>query len=328
MRVRHVREGLWWKFAQQESAKTLRMPHVWDTIATETEHVANCIFKTFVRVQALTHDSLLLKYASWPYRLVDLLHNKADMRETAAVELITARPCQLDGFSLKLRNQYPSPNALLSKDCQLELQLLLPALVCNTFGTERLHSCHLRSRRQRVMTNVMEVSDIALACEVAWKAPRCVGSTFKLKPTQAQEQERQPELKEDLPCQSTSTVEEEKPSKCVKRTGGGGSWRAFAHAAAQKNFMAGLQCKLNFAELATQYWQLSDAERHHFREAGKAATGSHRLQMQSFPTTHKKVTKQSQHVVPLALPEETSKPMVLDAIARHWTIDDQLHRQG
>ena len=160
-RVNLMRQGEWWRQAKESSAAILKDGSWWD-ILEKSEASANVLFKLCGKVQGAIHHLLTCRYASYPYRLIDILSPDPFIRDTAIAELMTAKLCMMDLFTKDFRNTYHTAAMINTPQCRTELHLILSSLWCTTFSTERVHSTNLRRLKARRQSQAMSLEDIAI----------------------------------------------------------------------------------------------------------------------------------------------------------------------
>ena len=253
-----------------------------------TEAAASSIVSVTLRVAALTCYELELPFQGYPYKLMDLLRpvrptvqQDAEWQESVAV-FLSAPPCCLDSFSLAFRRRFSTPEQLEAQRCQQLLHCLCLQLDCTTYTTERLHSTNARRVQARRSTR-----SLSLAQAAAFQTEGVPLACRHFKKLQSQATAPAPSRKRKLHDEDES---KERP----KRRGAGGAWRAFIHTNGQ-----GIG-RTDFADLAGQYWALSDEEYQHFAQLGKQATALSRsyANTRAFPLTHRAAMVKVQPRIP------------------------------
>ena len=302
LRVENLRDGQWWRFALQKSARQLHDPAWWQQVL-QTERRANKLFRLSTKFQGLLFDLLWVRYAGWPYRLVDLLSEDPAVQEEGQACLLSARPCMLDEYSLNFRDAYPTKQDMSSAAAKAELFTVLATLVGTTFDTERLHSTNLRRLKARKQTHRMALHDIAL-CHMGVAATKVTAAVYK--------DESLPHM-QHVP-ETSNTAKGKKPGR-----GGGGAWRAFVHIEGQTKLGSG---KPDFRELARRYSYLTPDQKRFYQDVGYRGSMVHRHGLPSFPTTVLAAQKQVCKTTPIKSPYLTHaemRPQSLDALGPRAT---------
>ena len=296
----------------------LRAPLKWSAVL-HTEGSSSLVFKSLARTQAAIYDFLIMRYAVYPLKLLELLLDPHSLEPTveaqiAALQLLSAKPCALDSFSDMIRRKYPSVNSLLGESCQRKLRLALQTVVGTTFKVETLHSVNLRRLKSRSMTHGLAVSDVALT-HVGTNTSE-IASIFLQK------------AQRERPKQECKVDEKSMATQQSTKGGGGGAWRAFLHIEASKEAL-----KRPFQRqtgLAGRYAALTAGERAHLKAVGKAATAQHRQGHASFPQTARAAMETLRRSVPI--PEwgglDASLPSTLAASSTGLTLRSSLPRDN
>ena len=235
----------------------------------------NVIFRTTSMVMGLIYDLVLLRFCTYPYRLVDLISEDEATQAEAAILYWSVPACQLDSYSQRLRERMTEPSDLLAGPVQRELKTVLSSLSCNTYDTERLHSRNLRRLRARRHTHVMTLQDISVP-HVGFTTPHSASSIFAM---QDGAEKRRSKLSKDkvAEAEGAMTSNDAMPDGHLAHRRGG-AWRAFCH-------LEGQGQQANFKSLAAAYRNLDDEGKNKYRKLGKMATQAAKYDSRAFPET-------------------------------------------
>ena len=228
------------------------------------------------------HETFVLKYTWYPYKLIELLSKDLFTQHTAVAELLTAPSCTLDEYTASILSKWPDHESLVSNDCQSHIALVLGQIMATTFSTERLHSRTGRLSKHRHMTHPASLEELALTC-VADGHPRWARALVH-----GVHSRKNGENAVEAAAKQTHDGDEKVKQR--KKKGGGGAWRAYLHMAAQRD--SAQKGRLNFKVLAERYQALSEEEREQLASMGREAAEIHKTGGHSFPKTHKAVAKE------------------------------------
>eukprot|EP00971_Amphidinium_carterae_P066172 1310632-Amphidinium_carterae.1 len=269
-----------------ESGKLLQS-EVWQFL-TANNIINHEIQQNILRAASIIYQLCVVPFRTWPYKLFSIIDDN-----TQACELLTAPACCIDTFTLQFKALFPDLAAMQSDDAKAYLLSILAEISGTTYSAERLHSHNLRYTKSRVQTHTVTLPFLAArhqsyACKPWQKDLLQRQLTQKgRKKTQAATQQCADSLPIDVDEDDTTqpplgprpvTANPMQPRPKVRRTGGGGAWRAFLHEERGKHI------GMTVTELSAKYRNLSAEEMASLVERGKRAAAAHRANVPSFMT--------------------------------------------
>ena len=236
-----------------------------------SEKQATEIFRGALRVQSTVYDGLIVRFRTFPFRLLDILSEDPWDRDVAIAELLSSPECILDTYSRAFRDRWKTAAHLASEDCRMELFVFFHQVVGDTYSTERLHSKSGRRVRSRCMTQAARVKDVATTLQAGRAIPAWARLMF-------QDRSRKKSARR------AGSVKKKKK----RRRGGGGAWRAFLWHTLQDHGRG----RQSFVDARAAYAALTEDQRNFYRELGRMATQNHQAGLPAFPASLRKLQKQ------------------------------------
>ena len=233
----------------QMSANMLAQADWWMQLP-QTEANATEVWRLSCRAQAIIALTRV-QFSQWAYRLSTLLGDTAAVEEEMLC-FVSAPACGLDPFSVRLREQFGTVEALKSAKFQAMLAAYVHMQEGTTFSTERLHSRNARRTHARRMTHQQDLAGLAVFHQGV-AAPRWAVD-FMTPPSDRPVKRRHAKGK----------------TRAAHSRGGGGAWRALVHSKRSEPDERGRLP--TFAELGVMYRSLSVEEKAHYQDLGARAT--------------------------------------------------------
>lgn len=211
---------------------------------TRTPSTASILFRAYSRSGAVNYELNTVRCRRWPTPLFNMVYDPVETVE----KLKAANACELDSFTLGVRNHYSQTEARLDDpDLRAEVTLLAHEADPISLSTERLHSIARRHVKRRQTTSI----SLSLLSAFQTLRSRSRISVDAKKASAVFQKKRQRESRDDefrrpdkrfrrsaagvvgdrQELQGSAVLK--KPAAARQRSGGGGSHRAFiAHAAA------------------------------------------------------------------------------------------------
>eukprot|EP00971_Amphidinium_carterae_P352972 6492784-Amphidinium_carterae.3 len=265
LRVHDFSDGSLATSALQRQLRTYRNDSWWHS-APCTQHAASDIFRLTARSAGMLYANVLLRFSGYPYRLAEMVR-PGDAQDEARRAFLDARPCMLDVFSLELRNDFPTMEALRSDECQVMIRCALEALDMSTFSTERLHSQNARRIISRNMTHPLRMEQAGMF-HAGMAAPEFAQEVHGIELAVAKRPASFPVASENA---------------AKKRRGGGGAFRAFLHLRSQTDAPGH---RTQFKNKREEYRNLDADTKRQCVELGRQATALHQRGLPSFPKTY------------------------------------------
>ena len=101
-RAESMLEFLWKSGAIEDaiaaSVKVLHNVAFWKSLSLSNERIASTLFRTCSRVMSLLHETLVLRFRAYPFKLQQILSKDPVEQSMAVVEPLTTPECMLDDF--------------------------------------------------------------------------------------------------------------------------------------------------------------------------------------------------------------------------------------
>ena len=242
---------------------------LWQSFS-HTESWRSRLLQLTMRVGAVVHQLIQVRCKAFPVRLFLLLHPQFANNDFAKT-LLRTKSCLLDGFTKALFQRFNTPAKLLSPECTVLLVAIARRAQANTFSVERLHSKNLRAAVAR-MTHKPDVEHLSLL-HSAFAAPRWLPSRPEKsgeKKMASSGKRKRRKLEDDdagaqAPVETQGREHDAQPRK-VRRTGGGGAWRAFVHTRSGKQKLT----RESATALSIAYASLTPEEKMRYKQLGAA----------------------------------------------------------
>eukprot|EP00971_Amphidinium_carterae_P212144 4209867-Amphidinium_carterae.1 len=221
-----------------------------------------------MRAGAVIHQLVHCRVKQYPYKLFQLLNRDNNIVELAETILQTPT-CMQDSFTAHVLKKYNTSHKLAGEEAFVFLELVARKSMCTTYTTERLHSRNFRRAKSRTMTQKIDLNDLALP-HLAHAGPHFSHEILHKQSKDKEQNNQKASKKYGRPCKR-------KAPECTddgagvaepptRKRGGGGAWRAFQQLQLQGQKFTGPIVK----ELSEKYKHLSDEEKLHYKEVGRA----------------------------------------------------------
>eukprot|EP00971_Amphidinium_carterae_P351615 6492192-Amphidinium_carterae.1 len=223
-------------------------PTLWQWFV-QTEKFASTLLRNSMQSGALAWQTVDLRVQNLPYKLFSLLERE-DL-EDKAFALLQIPQCGRDDFSMRFLRVHSSVEKLCSQEAHAALYILAHLWTSTTFSTESLHARNLRRSKARIMTQRIEVCDLAVAHSLAphpW--------------LQSAVEQKKPESTKRKSKHNDAVPEKRRR----KNPGSGGAWRAFNHIQLGGRKFDGA----SVGQLAVAYRALSPNSKHYYETLGAA----------------------------------------------------------
>ena len=253
-RLLRLYQGLDTKTFFEDSNTVFEHRNYWDD-QEQTEHFRSVLFISVYRPAAVIWQLIHRRTRLCPYKIFGLLaRDTDDQLDMLARELLEGTPlCLQDSWTAGFLAKYNTVAKLRGEEAKHVLWMLGTAAFAATFSTERLHSSNLRRARSR-LTHAADISHLALShmgfAGPPWLEPQMPQSA------QSTRKRGRPKKK----------VQEEEGRAKVKRTGGGGAWRAFCHVSLGGQKFTATALK----DVSRRYRALTAEQKQEYEQLGRA----------------------------------------------------------